>query len=314
MRTLTPELHRTSFDPVALARAVGSLPPVVAPEVIAASAALYAPFHESEPYEGVRVQRDVSYGSHERHRLDVFAVAERTAASTAPVLVFVHGGGFVGGDKKIPGTPYFDNVALWAVRHGLVGVNITYRLAPEFPWPAGADDVAAALDWVHQHAADYGGDPRRILLMGTSAGAVHVASYVAHPEFHLRTGVGAAAAILLSGVYDISTSDGDMDTVRRLYFGDDAALYPQRSSLQGLVETDLPLLIGVAEFDPEFAAGQALQLTQTYFERHRRWPNIVRLTGHNHFTATLHLNTPDDYLGRQILRLIDEARHGAGRP
>lgn len=308
MRTVTPEQQHASFDPIALARAAGSLPRVVAPDVIAASAALYAPFHESEPYEGVRVERDLSYGSHERHRLDVFASAEPTPASTtaAPVLVFVHGGGVVGSDKKIPGTPYHDNVALWAVRHGLVGVNITYRLAPEFPWPAGAEDVGAALDWVIQHAADYGGDPRRVYLMGTSAGAMHVASYVAHPELHLPAGVGAAGAILLSGGYNVATFDNEF--VVRLYFGDDAARYPEASSLQGLVETDVPLLIGVAEFDLENIARQALELTQTYFERHRRWPNLVRLTGHNHFTATLHLNTPDDRLGRQILRLIEEAR------
>ena len=63
----------------------------------------------------------------------------RTArAASRPVLVFVHGGGFTGGNKSTPGSPFYDNVPLWAARNGLVGVNITYRLAPQHPWPAGA--------------------------------------------------------------------------------------------------------------------------------------------------------------------------------
>src|SRR5699024_577144 len=62
------------------------------------SNALMAPFHDTEPYAGVRVDRDREYGSHERHRLDVFA-PEATASGPRPVVVFVHGGSFVGGDK-----------------------------------------------------------------------------------------------------------------------------------------------------------------------------------------------------------------------
>jgi hypothetical protein len=87
--------------------------------------------------------------------------------------VFVHGGGFVAGDKAYPGAPAYDLVGAWAVRHGWVGVNITYRYAPEVKWPAGAEDVAAAVAWIRENIAAYGGDPGRIVVMGNSAGAVH---------------------------------------------------------------------------------------------------------------------------------------------
>src|SRR5580692_10223625 len=69
-------------------------------------------------------------------------------SSGRPVLMFVHGGAFIGGNKRMPGTPFYDNVMLWAVKNGFVGVNITYRLAPPFPWPAGAEDIASAIQWV----------------------------------------------------------------------------------------------------------------------------------------------------------------------
>jgi acetyl esterase/lipase len=64
---------------------------------------------------------------------------------------------------------------LFAARHGMVGVNVEYRLAPQFPWPAGNEDLAAAVQLVAAKASELGADPNRIYLMGHSAGATHVA-------------------------------------------------------------------------------------------------------------------------------------------
>jgi acetyl esterase/lipase len=83
-----------------------------------------------------------------------------------PVIIFVHGGMYVRGDKTVPGTPFLQNVAaLWA-RNDMVGVNITYRLAPKHQWSTGAQDVGAAIKWVRDNVGVYGGDPNRIVLMG----------------------------------------------------------------------------------------------------------------------------------------------------
>jgi acetyl esterase/lipase len=84
---------------------------------------------------------------HERQRLDVHT-SGAPVGEPAPVVLFVHGGGFAGGDKHVPGTPMYDHIGAWAVRNGWVGVTMTYRLAPEHPWPAGAQDAAAAAGWV----------------------------------------------------------------------------------------------------------------------------------------------------------------------
>jgi acetyl esterase/lipase len=288
------------FDAAAIAAELRRLGRILSPQLIETSQGLYAPHHEREPYADVSVIRDIAYGADERQRLDLFA--PKDGASGRPILLFVHGGGFVGGDKKRPGTPYHDNVALFAVRHGMVGVNMTYRLAPQHPWPAGAADVGAAVGWLRDHAAAHGGDAERIFVLGTSAGAAHVASYVAHPRFHPADKPAAAGAIILSGIYDIATAQrGKLLTV---YFGADETVYGERSSLPGLLETEVPLLFGIAELEPPDFERQALRLIGAWMDRHGHWPRFIRLMGHNHFTATLHLNTADDTLGREILDLV----------
>src|SRR5712691_10917396 len=75
------------------------------------TAALYIPLQEKEPYAGVRIERDVKYGPAERNLLDVFMPEASSAAR--PVLIFVHGGAFVGGNKRNPGSPFYDNIMLW---------------------------------------------------------------------------------------------------------------------------------------------------------------------------------------------------------
>ena len=97
--------------------------------------------------------------------------------------MFVHGGGFVRGTKHAPGSPFYDNVMVLAARNGMVGVNVEYRLAPQFKWPSGNEDLGAAVRYVADNISRYGGDPNRIFLMGHSAGASLVANYVAQPQF-----------------------------------------------------------------------------------------------------------------------------------
>jgi len=265
------------------------------------SQAIYAGQHEQEPYAGISLTRDARYGPHERNRLDVFAAED--AAGKRPIFVFVHGGGFVMGDKHQPGSPYLDNIALWAARHGMVGINITYRLAPEFKFPSGAEDLAAAVTWAREHASDFGGDPDRIFVMGTSAGAVHVADFIAHPQFAAAR-AGVKGAILLSGVYDLTLSSAPPNEA---YYGDDRSNAAAMSSLPGLLASLVRLQFVVTEYDPVMFERQAQRVLEAWSERHGQWPDFIRLMGHNHLTSTFHLNTDDDYLGVQMLRFMATA-------
>lgn len=88
------------------------------------------------------------------------------AAGPLPVLYHVHGGGMVIGDNRVG----VDEPLAWAGELGAVVVSVEYRLAPEHPHPAPIDDVHAGLLWTADHAAEIGGDPERIVLVGASAG------------------------------------------------------------------------------------------------------------------------------------------------
>ena len=291
-------MSTASIETADKVRAIGrEILPAIMP-----SQEIYAGQHETEPYAGVTVTRDAQYGPHERHRLDVFAAGG--VSGKRPIFIFVHGGGFVMGDKRPhPSSPYLDNVALWAARHGLVGINITYRLAPEFQFPSGAEDLAAAVAWARQHAAEFGGDPQRIFVMGTSAGAVHVADFIAQPPFQAAH-AGVKGAILLSGIYDVTFGGAPSAPA---YYGEDASGHAAKSSLPGLLESTIPVMFVVTEFDPEPFERQAMRVLEKWTERHGAWPFFLRLMGHNHLTSTFHLNTDDDYLGVQMLRFMGSA-------
>lgn len=285
-----------SLNIIEMAARIRALGDQIVPAAIEGTAKLYGPYHEREPYQGVKLSRDLAYGADARHLLDVFEPEVPGAAR--PVLLFVHGGGFVAGDKHRPGSPYQDNVALWAVRHGMVGVNMTYRLAPQHPWPAGAMDVGAAVAWVRGHIGEHGGDPKRIYLMGTSAGAAHAGAYAVNARFHGGDDAGIAGLVLLSGLYDMVTAPGS--DLKLAYFGEDQANYLAGSTLEGLTQTKIPLLLVLTEMDPPEFQRQTLVLLNHFMKHNGRLPFFVHMTGHNHLSSTMHLNTTDTQLGERI--------------
>jgi acetyl esterase/lipase len=264
------------------------------------TAALYAPLQEKEPYQGVKVERDVKYGPADRNLLDVFV--PETATSGRPVLIYVHGGGFVAGNKRNPGSPFYDNAMLWAAKNGFVGVNVTYRLAPQAVWPAGAEDLAAAIQWVSDKIAERGGNPARIYLMGQSAGAVHVANYVSHPEFYKVKGGGLAGAIMVSGLYDLTAAPaGDAEIA---YFGADSSRYAERSSLPGLLATKMPLMVTAAELDPPRFVEQFELLKQAACKRPSGCAHSFLLPQHSHMSEVYAINTAGTRLTDQVLDFV----------
>ena len=264
---------------------------------------LYAPLSEREPYNGVQVRRDVRYGADARNLLDVFQSQQPRAGQ--PVLVYLHGGGFMRGERRAGDSPFYDNIMLWAVRQGMVGVNMTYRLAPGHAWPAAQQDIQSALKWVRENIAASGGDPSRIILMGHSAGAAHVAQYVAHPQFHAAPGSGLAGAVLLSGIFDPVTSEAGPPL--QAYFGKDTALYPARSAVPGLVASRVPLLIAYAELDPQDFHTQSGQLN-TALCNAGRCQGLYKLMGHSHMSEVYSINTTDTTVTNLMKQLVDRVR------
>lgn len=233
------------------------------------------------------------------HRLDVFS--PETVDALRPVLIFMHGGAFVGGNKRTGDSPFYDNVMRWAVKSGMVGVNTTYRLAPAHPFPAAQQDLRAALQWMREHAEGFGGDPRRIVLVGHSAGAAHVAQYVAHREFHVAQDSGLIGAILLSGLFDPASCEPDPPL--RAYFGEDNSLYAARSALPGLTSSGIPLLLAYAELDPPDFHRQS-QLAQQQLKSCGVCSPLFELTGHSHMSEVFAIGTEDEVLASEMLSFI----------
>lgn len=283
-----------------IASELAKIGPVVAPPP---TEKLYAPLQEREPYAGVQVRRDVRYGSDARHLLDVFTPDKPQA--NQPVLVFVHGGAFMRGERRTSDSPFYDNIMLWAVRQGMVGVNMTYRLAPANPWPAAQQDIQSALKWVRDNIAASGGNPQRIVLMGHSAGAAHVAQYLAHPQFHAVPGSGLAGAVMLSGIFDPTTAEANPPL--QAYFGKDAAQYPARSAVPGLVASKVPLLLAYAELDPPDFHSQSEQLHAALCKA-GPCPGLYKLMGHSHMSEIYSINSADKTVTTLMKQLVDRVR------
>ncbi|GAB7545151.1 alpha/beta hydrolase [Cupriavidus sp. 8B] len=271
------------------------------PTFIQATIALTAPRAiQPDPVDG-DVIRDQMYGPHERHRLDVYGA--RSDGLPRPVLVYVHGGGFVAGDKGQANTPFYRNVGAWAAKSGLLGVTINYRLAPDSVWPAGRDDTLAAVAWLRDQVGQWGGDPNRIWLMGQSAGAVHVADAIAE-----LTRVGEqhrlAGALMLSGLYDLEALDHS--PLEHAYFGTDTTRFAQQSSIRGLAVTSLPCLYTVSELDPLRFQRQAACLVEARLTERGEWPRMHFLAGHNHLSPVHTLGSGDDDVGPLLTRFIAE--------
>lgn len=145
-----------------------------------------APTGRSLP-AGTQVLRDLPYGPHERHRLDAYL---QPGAGPHPVVVFVHGGGHVRGDKAGGG---LELLLPFAARAGYTVVSLDYRLAPEFRHPAQVEDARLAVRWVRANGARLRIDPRRLAVAGASAGG-HIATFLA---FTACAGDAAAAEAVL---------------------------------------------------------------------------------------------------------------------
>lgn len=145
------------------------------------------------------LKSDIAYGQGESRRLDVYQPSTGSSAAR-PVVVFLYGGRWNTGSRK-----QYRFVAAALTGFGYVVVVPEYRLYPETVFPGFVEDAARAVAWTHEHASEFGGDPRRLFIMGHSAGA-HIAAMINFDEQYLLAAGGHAdwirGFIGLSGPYD----------------------------------------------------------------------------------------------------------------
>jgi pectinesterase len=131
---------------------------------------------------------------------------------THPVVLIVHGGGWMSGDREKDIVPVFARYAT-----NFTWFTISYRLAPTNPWPACFEDVQTAIRWVKQHAAEYKGDPNRIALLGYSAGGHLVTLAGTHAEADTRVQAIAAMAPPTDLVWDNERRGGASVSMKALF-------------------------------------------------------------------------------------------------
>jgi acetyl esterase/lipase len=251
------------------------------------------------------VAKELAYGPHPRHVLDVYS--PRSAAN-APVIVFAHGGAFVDGHKD-RNSEIYSNVGWYFARNGVVLVNTEYRLAPEFKYPAATQDIAAAVEWARGSIGRFGGDPRRVFVMGHSAGACHVGLYAYDPRFGAN-GVDAkrvSGLIVLSGrVRTDNEAENPNAKKVEAYVGSDAAALQQASVVNHVNRESVPTMVAFGEWENPLLDLHCIELVHRLSQCKRRAPRVVRLSGYTHSGMIAHFNTAEDRIGQEILAFIRE--------
>ena len=147
------------------------------------------------PRKGYSVQEKVAYGLRARHRLDLFRT--QTPREHRPLIVFVHGGAWMHGDKKD-----YRFIGEAFAKEGFDVAVINYHLAPEHIFPASIDDLSLALNYLNVHQLKYQISTEKVVLMGHSAGAFNVMSALYHPKpYEIQCRSQITAIIGLAGPY-----------------------------------------------------------------------------------------------------------------
>lgn len=147
------------------------------------------------PRKGYSVQENVAYGLRARHRLDLFRT--QTPREHRPLIVFVHGGAWMHGDKKD-----YRFIGEAFAKEGFDVAVINYHLAPEHIFPAYIDDLSLALNYLNVHQLKYQISTEKVVLMGHSAGAFNVMSALYHPKpYEIQCRSQITAIIGLAGPY-----------------------------------------------------------------------------------------------------------------
>lgn len=148
---------------------------------------------------------DQAYGMDPKQQLDVYLPAMKPAS--APVFIFLHGGGFREGDRA-----HYGFVAKPLAANGIVTVVASYRLLPAAHYPDQFNDTQQIVEWVYRNIASHGGDPTRIYIGGHSAGAMLTAQVGVNTAWLTRRSLPDGiikGCVPMSGTYDLDKRVGD---------------------------------------------------------------------------------------------------------
>ncbi|MEQ9497605.1 MAG: alpha/beta hydrolase [Deltaproteobacteria bacterium] len=247
--------------------------------------------------------RDVSFGDDAR-RLDVFVPP---GDGPHPVVVFVHGGFWVSGGRKAAFGVY-ERLGHRLAQAGVLGVVISYRLAPAHRHPAQISDVAAAIATAFDNVAQYGGDPQRVFVMGHSAGA-HLALLAALDRRWLAAEGASprriAGVIGLSGVYDLP----DLATRGRgkirvpQVFGSSAEVWKQASPVTHVAKRTPRILLADGDEDYLVVREETAWLREALVKAGAP-VEYFRVNERNHEEVIVRFGEDEDPLAERVLAFV----------
>ena len=265
---------------------------------------IYSTILRNRDLKNIVIQKDIPYGKHPRQILDIYH--QDKANNPLPALIFVHGGAFVRGEKD-SNEHIYSNFLTYFVRHGFVGINLEYRLATEAKFPDGSKDIESGVAWIVEHAKELNIDPKKIFLVGHSAGGTHVASYVMDPNVRPHNGHSIAGVILLSARLraDVRSDNPNAGGVRT-YYGEDKTLYELRSPLTYADHLDIPVLIAISEFENPGLDVYGSELFYLISSKNWQSPEFIKIPKHNHTSIVAHLDTEEETFGLFIRSFISK--------
>ena len=266
------------------------------------STSRWQPLLDVADNSNVKVTRNLKYGPDKKQGFDLYEPLKAPTAPS-PIIVFLHGGSFVAGDKAM-----YANVGYHFAKKGITSIIMTYRLAPEFKWPKGTIDLSLQLKWIRDHKDRLrSADTSKVFLFGHSAGAQHVASYIFEEKYQIEND-GVKGAILASGsVYDTSILKSDADPQYYDYFGRDVSKYADRSILDDLEGRKIPVFVSYAEYDKDNFQYQASKIIDGLYKRDKHMPTVSQLIDHNHLSEVFHFNTGENDFSDQIIKFINSS-------
>ncbi len=268
----------------------------------------------------------VEYGeAGRRTTLDVWARPDLPADAKAPVLLQIHGGAWVLGDKEGQAYPLLTHLA----ERGWVCVSATYRLSPRATWPDHIVDVKRALAWVKQNVAAHGGDPDWVAITGGSAGG-HLSSLAAltpnraewQPGFE-DVDTSVRAGVPFYGVYDWTDRHGTWDGPDELLATrvvkqsrtDAAAVFEDASPMSHVGPDAPPLLLVHGTNDTLVPVQTARTMVDLLREESRNPVAYVELPGAQHaFDVFSSRRTDAVVSGVERFLNVVRARDGHGSP
>jgi acetyl esterase/lipase len=252
------------------------------------------------PGSGVEVRTGLAYAPGDRGGIDVYAPA---GARGAPVVVFIYGGSWDSGSRDM-----YRFVGAPLAAAGVVCMVPDYRVYPEVRFPAFMEDAAAAVAWARAHAAEHGGDPNRMLLMGHSAGA-HIAVLLALDRRFLgRVGVvpghDLRGVIGLAGPYDfLPLTDPTVQAI----FGPEAD-WPAGQPITYVAPGAPPMLLATGDSDRTVRPGNTTRLAARLREagnavEERLYPGVSHVEIIGAFSGALSFLAP---VRQDVLRYVAE--------